>query len=140
MTQPISVVCPSCDSVLKVTKPSLIGKRVACPSCKKPVLIQAPVAAKQDETPKRKETATPARAARAGGDDLDLVLLADDDDPFDRRAPKAVLAPSEKPPAKKPRSSAVWKKMEEAETSEFEAMLTDTDEPDEPTEELPLSA
>ena len=50
MAQSVSVVCPSCEAVLKVTKPSLIGKRVACPSCKKPVLIQAPT---EGSTPPR---------------------------------------------------------------------------------------
>ncbi len=135
MALSVSVVCPSCDAVLKVTKPSLIGKRVACPSCKKPVLIQAPAEApKLAEAPKQGEAAKPTRAARAGIDELDNVLLAEDD-PLDRPAAKSSVAP---PP--KPRRSAVWKQMEKAETAEFEAMLSDSDEePDEPTVELPLT-
>src|SRR5579863_8249815 len=40
MAPSIKVVCPSCGSGLKVTKPSLIGKRVTCPSCDKPFLIE----------------------------------------------------------------------------------------------------
>src|SRR5579872_7101549 len=42
MSSAVTVVCPSCEAVLKVTKPSLVGKKVACPSCRKPVLIEAP--------------------------------------------------------------------------------------------------
>ncbi len=42
MPQTHSVACPACGASLKVTKPSLIGKKVPCPSCKKPFVIQAP--------------------------------------------------------------------------------------------------
>ena len=128
MAPSISVVCPFCDAVLKVTKTSLIGKRVGCPACKKPVLIQVPA-----EPSKIKEAAVSKRASRPETEDLDTVLLAEDD-PIGKPAPKA---PAVKRP--KPRSSAVWKSMEEAETSEFEAMLVDSeDESDEPTVELPM--
>lgn len=142
MAQLFSVVCPSCDSVLKVSKPSLIGKRVACPSCKTPVLIQAP-----SEAPKRKEAAaskvpgsklaastpgTSTPAARKASADLDTVLLAEDD-PLDRptvkASPKAPAAPQQKS-----RRSAVGKQMDDAETAEFEAMLSDVEEPEEATD------
>ena len=36
-----SVVCPSCEAAPTVSKPSLIGKRIACPSCGKPLVIEA---------------------------------------------------------------------------------------------------
>jgi uncharacterized protein YbaR (Trm112 family) len=42
MTRAVSVVCPACSATLKVTKTSLIGRSVACPSCKKPFRIEAP--------------------------------------------------------------------------------------------------
>jgi peroxiredoxin len=44
MTQTHSVACPSCGASLKVTKASLVGKKVPCPSCKAPFVIQAPAA------------------------------------------------------------------------------------------------
>src|SRR5580704_10843429 len=42
MAQKHSVACPSCGASLQVTKESLIGKRVPCPSCKTPFVIQVP--------------------------------------------------------------------------------------------------
>jgi peroxiredoxin len=42
MPQTHSVACPSCGASLKVSKESLIGKRVPCPSCKKPFVIELP--------------------------------------------------------------------------------------------------
>ncbi len=42
MTQSHSVACPSCGATLKISKASLIGKRVPCPSCKAPFLIEGP--------------------------------------------------------------------------------------------------
>jgi peroxiredoxin len=42
MAQTHSVACPSCGASLKVTKPSLVGKRVPCPSCKTPFVIRVP--------------------------------------------------------------------------------------------------
>jgi peroxiredoxin len=45
MAQSHSVACPACGASLKVTKESLIGKKVPCPSCKNPFVIQGPPAA-----------------------------------------------------------------------------------------------
>jgi peroxiredoxin len=42
MAQSHSVACPGCGASLKVTKESLIGKKVPCPSCKTPFVIQGP--------------------------------------------------------------------------------------------------
>ena len=42
MAEKHSVACPSCGASLKVTKDSLIGKRVPCPSCKTPFVIKVP--------------------------------------------------------------------------------------------------
>jgi len=71
MGQAVSVVCPSCDATLKVSKPSLFGKRVACPSCGKPMLIEAPVEARPvlDAPAKSKKLASLGEA-----NDLDALL------------------------------------------------------------------
>jgi peroxiredoxin len=144
MAPSVSVVCPSCEAVLKVTKPSLFGKRVACPACKKPVLIQAPAEAGAKDvaskSAKAKEAGLPREPARATSADPDTILLAEDDDPIGRPGAKTSTAPAKsETPRKKPRSSTVWKSMEEAETAEFEAMLVDTDEEaEEPTAEMPF--
>jgi peroxiredoxin len=86
-------------------------------------------ASKQKDAAKSKRTSTA---------EFNAVLSADDD-PLDR--PSATSsAKSSVAPLKKERRSAVWKQMEEAETAEFEAMLSDTEEdPDECTAELPLT-
>jgi|GEM_PF-97269 len=42
MPQTHSVACPACGASLKITKASLVGKKVPCPSCKKPFVIQVP--------------------------------------------------------------------------------------------------
>jgi hypothetical protein len=143
MASSISVVCPSCEAVLKISKPSLIGKRVACPACNKPVLIQAPAAAEAQHTAskpaKPKEAAASKTSPHTSGADPDTILLAEDDDLLGRPLPKPVAKPSGNgpPPKKKPRSSAVWKSMSETETAEFEAMLDDTEaEDDQATVEM----
>jgi len=140
MPQAVSVVCPACEAVLKITKPSLIGKKVACPACNKPVRIQAPAeAAQKGPTTAKKVAEEPLIAARTSSADLDTVLLADDDPPTKSGAKPAAPSSSSVPIAK-PRSSSVWKKMSDSETSEFEAMLVDTDdEIDESTTELPFT-
>jgi thiol-disulfide isomerase/thioredoxin len=145
MAPSVSVVCPSCEAVLKISKPSLIGKRVACPACKKPVLIQAPagaVAQNTSSTPaKPREAAALKKAAPTSSGDPDTILLAEDDDLVGRSVPKPVAKPAKNdpPPKKKPRSSGVWKSMSEAETAEFEAMLDDTEaEEDQATLEMPF--
>jgi peroxiredoxin len=141
MAQVVSVVCPSCEAVLKVTKPSLIGKKVACPACNKPVRIQAhPEAAQKAPTIRKQAAEAPLAAARPSNDDLDMVLLADDDDPPSRLGAKLPAPSSSSVPIAKPRSSSVWKKMSATETAEFEAMLVDKDdEIDESTTELPFT-
>jgi peroxiredoxin len=140
MASSISIVCPACEAVLKISKPSLIGKRVACPACKKPVLIQAPDALNAASKPaKPKEVAALTKSPRTSSADPDTILLAEDDDLVGRPLPKPVAKPTEKaaPSKKKPRSSAVWKSMSETETAEFEAMLEDTEaEDDQATVEM----
>jgi peroxiredoxin len=143
MTQSVSVVCPSCDAVLKISKPSLIGKKIACPACKKPVLIKAPApASKSDEVSRKTDVALPAVTAKAGKShhDDETILLADDDDHFVKPVVKSAAAPAPTAaPSRKPRSSAVWKKMGDTETAEFEAMLVDKEEDAaEPEMEFPL--
>ena len=42
MAEPISVQCPKCKAKLKLKSHSAIGKKVACPKCKRPFVVQAP--------------------------------------------------------------------------------------------------
>ncbi len=138
MASSISIVCPACEAVLKISKPSLIGKRVACPACKKPVLIQAPAAADAQITASKparpKEAAALKKPPGTSSADPDTILLAEDDDLVGRPLPTPVAKPTKNdaPSKKKPRSSAVWKSMSETETAEFEAMLEDTEAEDDP--------
>ena len=135
MPQAVSVTCPSCHAVLKVTKPSLMGKRVACPSCKEPMRIPLPAAA--SPSPKSKAGDAPLLPSLSSGDDLETVPLLSDDDPPSKAGEKTPNPDSGNVPSNKPRSSAVWKKMNATETAEFEAMLSDTeDELDEPSFDL----
>jgi peroxiredoxin len=201
-----SVVCPSCQSVLTVSKPSLIGKRVACPSCQKPLLIQAPAeraekdvaapAAKQKSPSGSVPTAQPSRettkpddrpSSKAWWDDAALPPLQDEPQskkpsaetrtskqgassgsiPIGkqpREGAKSGPVPSPKSswddapllplvdeaPAKKseevkkgqqpkrPASPSKSQFLSEAESSEFNAMLTDTDDEIEPYTPPPL--
>ena len=72
MTQAVSITCPSCDAVLKVTKTSLMGKRVACPNCKEPVRIPLASEATQTLAPaKAKKAEAPLLPSVSSGDDLD---------------------------------------------------------------------
>jgi peroxiredoxin len=140
MAQAVSVTCPSCEAVLKVTKSSLMGKRVACPSCKQPVRIPSPAdAMEKTSAAKAKNAESPLLPPLSNGDDLDSVLLSDDDPP-PKSGAKSAAPSSGSIPNAKPRSSTVWKKMGQTETSEFEAMLVDTDdEIDESSFEAPLT-
>lgn len=144
MTQAVSVTCPSCEAVLKITKSSLMGKRVACPSCKKPVLIPMPAAATQKAPEaKSKSIDAPLLPSLSGGNELDDVPLLDDDGPSAKSGVNTPPPKTDTMPTAKPRKSAVWKKMGQTETTEFEAMLIDTDDQgdqlDEPSFELPVT-
>ncbi len=135
MAPAVSVTCPSCEAVLKVTKSSLMGKRVACPSCKNPIRIPSPAdAMEKAPSAKSKGAEAPLLPPLSSSDDLDNVPLLADDDPSPKSKTKSSAPISASLPNAKQRSSAVWKKMGETETTEFEAMLVDTDdEIDEPS-------
>jgi len=93
MAQKHSVACPSCGASLQVTKDSLIGKRVPCPSCKTPFVIQVPTGGYiplADDAPLSKSSAGksstgkssvqksgPVKVAAADSDDIPLL----DDEP-----------------------------------------------------------
>ena len=49
MSEAITVLCPSCKASLKLKSRSAVGKRVPCPKCKKPFVVQAPAADEVDE-------------------------------------------------------------------------------------------
>ena len=93
MAQKHSVACPSCGASLQVTKDSLIGKRVPCPSCKTPFVIQVPTGGYiplADDAPLSKSSAGksstgkssvqksgPLKVSAADSDDIPLL----DDEP-----------------------------------------------------------
>ena len=140
MAPAVSVTCPSCEAVLKITKSSLMGKLVACPSCKKPIRIPSPSEAMEKAPTARSKSGDAPLLPLSGGGDLDDVPLLSDDDPVPKSTAKASAPSSANIPNAKKRSSAVWKKMGQTETTEFEAMLVDTDdEIEEPSFEAPLA-
>jgi len=48
MSDAISVKCPACKATLKLKSRGAVGKRVPCPKCKKPFVVQAPSAEEDD--------------------------------------------------------------------------------------------
>jgi hypothetical protein len=42
MPSPLTVQCPSCDASLKLKSREYVGKRVACPKCRKPFVVEEP--------------------------------------------------------------------------------------------------
>lgn len=40
MTSPVVSVCPHCDKKIKVKKPELVGKKVKCPGCAQPFVLE----------------------------------------------------------------------------------------------------
>lgn len=48
MPSPLTVYCPSCDAALKLKNREYIGKRVACPKCRKPFVVEDPAEAEND--------------------------------------------------------------------------------------------
>ena len=42
MSSPLAVSCPHCGAGLKLKNNSFVGKKVPCPKCKKPFLVEEP--------------------------------------------------------------------------------------------------
>jgi peroxiredoxin len=103
MAQKYSVACPSCGASLQVTKDSLIGKRVPCPSCKKPFVIQVPTAdyiPLADDAPLSKSSAGKSSVQKSGStkaaaaDSDDIPLLADEPSSHSRGRSSKLEAPT----------------------------------------------
>ena len=152
MALSVSVVCSSCGATLKVSKPSLIGKRVACPSCKKPVLIQPPadefvplsddsgyrpsarpskVSQPEKERGDRAGRPSDDRLPLAGGPKTDSLPVQVESAEFD-----VALADSDEPrkPSTKPGTAGPSKqndpsKSKRKSSSEFSAVLAADDDP-----------
>lgn len=148
MAQKHSVACPSCGASLQVTKESLIGKRVPCPSCKTPFVIQVPTGGYiplADDPPLSKSSG-PVKLAAADLDDI--PLLADEPSSHSRGRSSNLDAPmkagSKRAESKSdtairesrkagsgenihPRSdSKTVKFASQAESTQFDAMLADS--------------
>ena len=41
MPHPVSTQCPKCEAKLKLKNRNAVGKKVACPKCKSPFVVQA---------------------------------------------------------------------------------------------------
>ncbi len=166
MPQTHSVACPACGASLKVTKPSLIGKKVPCPSCKKPFVIQAPaneyipladdipLKASDERTKAGSSTSSVIKVA-ADADDLPLL----DDEPrkpsrsqssgldipvksssrSDSKADAPVRERSKEGSGEniKSRGTKSGQFASPAQSSEFDAMLADSSGTDLPDEEEP---
>ena len=42
MTLPFKIRCGSCKVILTIKNKNLVGKRIACPKCKKPMIVKPP--------------------------------------------------------------------------------------------------
>jgi peroxiredoxin len=101
MPQTHSVACPACGASLKITKASLVGKKVPCPSCKKPFVIQVPTAAYiplADDIPLKGSSDEPTKGGastssviKVSADAHDLPLLDDDEPRKPSRGESSVL-------------------------------------------------
>src|SRR5947209_16862108 len=89
--------CPSCEAMVPVRDPQLIGKKIDCPKCKYRFVVEEPEEAEAEEAPPRKKgdkiTDKPAgkagKAGKAGiakGKTSPRRAAADDED--DRPAKK----------------------------------------------------
>lgn len=80
--KPFSIQCESCQAKLKVTKASLVGKRLPCPKCRSSVFVSQPsglvkgeLAEDQDANTDRPEDTSNAVEDSLGGfEDVDDVL------------------------------------------------------------------
>jgi len=80
--KPFSIQCESCLARLKVTKASLIGKRLPCPKCSSFVLVPDPAKLAENEptadqagaSDPREKTATVSTESLGGFEDVDAVL------------------------------------------------------------------
>src|SRR5580704_16883397 len=119
MAQKHSVACPSCGASLQVTKESLIGKRVPCPSCKTPFVIQVPTGGYiplADDAPLSKSSAGKSSTEKssvqksgqvklAAADLDDIPLLADEPSSHSRGRSSNLDAPA-KSGSKRPDSKS----------------------------------
>lgn len=49
MSTPLSITCPHCATRLKLKDSSSVGKKVPCPKCKQPFVVEAPPEPEEDE-------------------------------------------------------------------------------------------
>lgn len=42
MSEPLAVQCPACQATLKLKSRAAVGKRIACPKCKQPFVVELP--------------------------------------------------------------------------------------------------
>jgi len=64
--------CPSCEAMVPIRDPSLIGRKIDCPKCKYRFVVEEPADTEQDEAaakPGKKATGIKP-GAKAGGDDI----------------------------------------------------------------------
>jgi peroxiredoxin len=103
MAQKHSVACPSCGASLQITKDSLIGKRVPCPSCKTPFVIKVPTGdyiPLADDAPLSKSSAGKSSVQNSGplkvsaADSDDIPLLADEPSSHSRGRSSKLEAPT----------------------------------------------
>lgn len=59
MTDPLSITCPHCTASFKVKSTSAFGKKIKCPKCDEPFVIQKPTKAKSAPPKKKTKKAKP---------------------------------------------------------------------------------
>src|SRR5438128_1570222 len=91
--------CPSCEAMVPIRDPGLIGKKIDCPKCKYRFVVEEPAGDEDDvdeveeaeDKPARKKAPAgkaPAKGVKAGGKPGKKGASKDDDDDDDKPRPK----------------------------------------------------
>src|ERR671935_115587 len=70
--------CPSCEAMVPIRDPNLIGRKIDCPQCKYRFVVEDPAAADEAGEEPEEETAQGKRGASALSDNTYTSLLPND--------------------------------------------------------------
>src|SRR5947208_10878671 len=85
--------CPSCEAMLPIRDPALIGRKIDCPKCKYRFVVEGP------EQPEAEEEEAPAKGAKKGKAGGSAVTTKPGAKPGAKPAVKAKTKPGAKPDA-----------------------------------------
>src|SRR5262245_61963005 len=81
-TSPIRATCPNCESRLTIKDASAVGKKIKCPKCQTPFVVEAPA----EEEPE--EVGRDAIQARRPAPKRPTPVEGDEDEPTPRKGKK----------------------------------------------------